>query len=378
MSITPTTTTTTEAAVSRRELYVVDTGIADWQSIVAAIGDGAEVLVLDAQGNGLEQLSALLNDRPEWYDALHIYSHGSEALLRLGSYDLSWHELGDLDVQSSLGVIGRSLTGQGDILLYGCDVAAGDSGVAFVEQLAALTGADVAASVDLTGSGDQGNWSLEQYVGTVEADTESILGLNTSLSATRGGWLNFNFDNEAVWLGARDLSQEILAFEAPSMAYQTGDAPGDGVYSIESSGLTAGIFLDASIGGGGFDLQYPVQYTVETPNVVHTGGQAIVDTDLISIRNPRLALDGPGVSLALTAAMAVDLSFSLDTSILGVDITSGVDFDSGLEVTLFDVGSVLSGDGELLGLDYEWDLHPDAGDAEKHSSILARITSSWL
>ena len=45
-----------------------------------------------------------------------------------------------------------SLHADADILIYGCDVAAGEDGQAFVEQLAEFTGADIVASTDDSGN----------------------------------------------------------------------------------------------------------------------------------------------------------------------------------------------------------------------------------
>jgi hypothetical protein len=53
--------------------------------------------------------------------------------------------------QQSLQAIGQSLTANGDLLLYGCNVAQGDSGLQFIDSLALITQADVAASVNATG-----------------------------------------------------------------------------------------------------------------------------------------------------------------------------------------------------------------------------------
>jgi hypothetical protein len=46
--------------------------------------------------------------------------------------------------------------------IYGCNLAASEDGKALVDSLARLTGTDVAASDDLTGSLDKGgDWELE-------------------------------------------------------------------------------------------------------------------------------------------------------------------------------------------------------------------------
>ena len=51
---------------------------------------------------------------------------------------------------------GAALTADADILIYGCNVAQSDAGRSLIDALARLTGADVAASDDLTGHADLG------------------------------------------------------------------------------------------------------------------------------------------------------------------------------------------------------------------------------
>ena len=101
-------------------------------------------------------------------DAVYVISHGAAGTLQLGG--------GTLDSASltrESGIIAdwsRAFAPGGDLLLYGCDVAAGDSGIAFLTQLSRLTGADVAASVDLSGSAKSGgDWDLEYRTGPTES-----------------------------------------------------------------------------------------------------------------------------------------------------------------------------------------------------------------
>ena len=69
------------------------------------------------------------------------------------------------------GGIRSAMTADGDVLVYGCDVAAGDVGQQFVAALAASTDADIAASTDITGAASPGgNWDLEAHVGDAEID----------------------------------------------------------------------------------------------------------------------------------------------------------------------------------------------------------------
>ncbi len=70
------------------------------------------------------------------------------------------------EFEAELKLWSNLLTADADILLYGCNVAENAEGKTFVNSLAQLTGADVAASDDLTGVG--GDWVLEYQTGTIE------------------------------------------------------------------------------------------------------------------------------------------------------------------------------------------------------------------
>jgi len=64
------------------------------------------------------------------------------------------------------------LRADADLMLYGCDLASNESGRMLLRGLAALTGADVAASTDPTGSASLGgNWALEYQIGTIDASS---------------------------------------------------------------------------------------------------------------------------------------------------------------------------------------------------------------
>ena len=68
-----------------------------------------------------------------------------------------------------LAAIGQSLSEKADLLIYGCNFGQGELGGNAAARLAQLTGADVAASVDLTGHADLGgDWDLEYSVGSIE------------------------------------------------------------------------------------------------------------------------------------------------------------------------------------------------------------------
>ncbi|HIJ49290.1 MAG TPA: DUF4347 domain-containing protein, partial [Gammaproteobacteria bacterium] len=83
-----------------------------------------------------------------------------------------------------LKIWGNSLSADGDILLFGCYVAANE-GSTFVNRLANLTEADIAASDDLTGNALLGgDWDLEKETGAIEATLFNSLSTLASYQET--------------------------------------------------------------------------------------------------------------------------------------------------------------------------------------------------
>jgi Ca2+-binding RTX toxin-like protein len=158
--------TTSSGLINRRNIIFIDTRVPDYESLTANIQPDTEVVILDPTKDGITQITESLFGKQ--YDSLHIVSHGSAGSLQLGSNYLNSGNLSQY--QSQLQQWKTALTEEADILLYGCDVAAGETGVNFVQQLSQMTGADVAASNDLTGNAALGgDWDLEVKTGSIEA-----------------------------------------------------------------------------------------------------------------------------------------------------------------------------------------------------------------
>ena len=166
-----------------RQVAFIDSRITDHQTVLAELAREAEWFVLDADEDGIEQMARILAGYRK-LDAIQVFSHGSPGTLYLGSTVLNSGNLADYE--SRFAAVGTSLTETGDILLYGCNVAQGDHGLQFINSLAQATGADVAASTDLTGSAVLGgNWALEASAGTIEAETQIDLPPAVGSAATQ-------------------------------------------------------------------------------------------------------------------------------------------------------------------------------------------------
>lgn len=154
----------TSTAASPREVVFVDSTLPNWQDLLTHISPDAKVVVLDPLKNGIVQMAEALQNETG-VQAVHLLSHGGSGFVVVGNTMLSSYNLDSYAAQWA--TIRAALTDNADVLLYGCDVAQGEAGASFMQQLALATGADVAASSDDTGV--SGDWVLEVQSGAVEA-----------------------------------------------------------------------------------------------------------------------------------------------------------------------------------------------------------------
>jgi len=110
------------------------------------------------------------------FEAIHLLSHGSPGQISVGIDQLTGRNLEEF--ASQLHELGGLMAPEGDVLIYGCNAGEGADGAVLVDQFARLTGADIAASDDVTGlvaiSGNQ-DWELEVTSGDVDLDRSAAL-----------------------------------------------------------------------------------------------------------------------------------------------------------------------------------------------------------
>ncbi|WP_254564047.1 SBBP repeat-containing protein [Oscillatoria sp. HE19RPO] len=151
--------------IPNRNIVIFDPGVENWESLAAGVIPGTEVVILHPQQDGVAQIAELLENCSN-IEALHIVSHGSPGCLYLGSVLLNTDNLESYN--QTLGQWRNALSGKADILLYGCEVAAGEIGESFVQRLSEITGAEIAASDDPTGNAALGgDWELEVRTGDI-------------------------------------------------------------------------------------------------------------------------------------------------------------------------------------------------------------------
>ncbi len=151
-----------------RSLVLVDGGMAGADQLASAIAasrPGAGIVILDPQADGISELERLLGQYQD-LERIELFSHGNQDGLSLGDRYFAFGD--DQWLARLAGALNGALVAGGDLLLQGCDLAAGQSGQEALAWLAQNASIDVAASSDLTGSAVAGgDWTLEFTTGEV-------------------------------------------------------------------------------------------------------------------------------------------------------------------------------------------------------------------
>ncbi|MEG4391875.1 DUF4347 domain-containing protein [Microcoleus sp. BROC3] len=221
--------------VSGCAIAFIDTQVENYQSLVAGVKPGTEVVVLDGNRDAIDQITQILALRTN-IDSIHIVSHGAPGSLQLGDvrFSLDGIECDRDSLQQwfspQTDSIGKN---RPNILLYGCSVAAGETGKAFVKRLSELTGASVAASKNLTGSvAKGGDWELEVRTGKIETPLvfapEVLAGYEYVLNSF-GAATNFPVGSNPVFVGVGDFNGDGIKDLAVANSAATGSAS-SGVY----------------------------------------------------------------------------------------------------------------------------------------------------
>ncbi|WP_380783642.1 Ig-like domain-containing protein [Sphingomonas sp. R86520] len=242
------------ASAATQAIVFIDTSVDDYQQLAAQWASQAQVVLIDGTRDGIDQIRAALAGQTD-ISAIHIVSHGDQGEFWIGTTRVDQAAI-DGDLAGSLAAIGRSLAQGGDILIYGCDFAEGDAGAAALASFARATGADVAASTDVTGYAPRGgDWVLEAHSGSIEArsldggDWAHTLDPNTpvpisvtadSLTVTNGqgtvvvsGTTGYGTDSRspdvgvgsvARWSGAATFNGQSVDLIATVVSLSAGDA----------------------------------------------------------------------------------------------------------------------------------------------------------
>jgi hypothetical protein len=184
-----------------RELVIVDGAVAEADKAVLrrAVKPGVQIVELNSTSAGLPQLIHALDGHKN-LAAIHVVSHAEAGAILLGNSRITPESI-QKEVQTFAALKGAVREG-GDLLFYGCDLAANDAGEELLDIISNKTGLDVAASNNLTGNHDlQGDWELEVKRGNIESglafSNKALADFSSVLVASNGtktftGWSGNN------------------------------------------------------------------------------------------------------------------------------------------------------------------------------------------
>ncbi|MDG1406424.1 MAG: DUF4347 domain-containing protein, partial [Octadecabacter sp.] len=255
------------------ELVILDSTLGDLSPLQAALADigfgGANNKTVAVVGSKDEAIAALSTGVR--YDAIHWISHGSADGFQIGEEPLSADVGADDPLISALA---RSMRPVSDLMLYACDLA--DGGLP--QRLAVLTGADVAASTDTTGS--EGDWELEAEYGAIETqaldlgDAIAALGTATNLNGylanaqtpaetvadlfgADGLYAGATFPTSTAW---RDLADEVSfsvkvgGAAAQEFPIKAGAAIADNTFKLSASSSSNSETIQVIVAGRTLDF----------------------------------------------------------------------------------------------------------------------------
>lgn len=188
-----------------RELVFIDASVSDYQTLAAGVRDQIEVVVLDPNTDGIQQISAALQSH-KGISAIHLVTHGVPGGIQLGN---TWLTLQTLPQHTwKIWAWSKVLSNSASLLIYGCEVAQTLEGRKLLYSLSEITGASVAASATKTGSAALGgDWQLDMKLGEVNAalafrpevmaaysavlapgDVDKTFGTNGKVVSNQGGY----------------------------------------------------------------------------------------------------------------------------------------------------------------------------------------------
>lgn len=144
-------------------LVLIDGSLPGARELARGVTPGSRPVLLDPAHDLADQLLRASWDMARTgvtLDSVDFVMHGAEGQLKVGEFGIDAASIRHL--VPALAPLSAQLRDQGSIRLYGCNVAQGESGRAFVLEFSRAMGVPVQASVNPTGSiRNGGDWTLE-------------------------------------------------------------------------------------------------------------------------------------------------------------------------------------------------------------------------
>ncbi|TAH15273.1 MAG: DUF4347 domain-containing protein [Oscillatoriales cyanobacterium] len=263
----------------------------------------------------------------------------------------------------------NSLRENADILLYGCEVAAGEAGQNFLKRLSEITGANIAASATPTGSAELGgDWNLEVQTGPIAAAIpfnanslktySGVLGLAPKVDFPTGSGLASVSIGDINGDGKPDTTGATTPTFATKVDFTTGTQPtsvsigdinGDGKPDLATANFsnTASILLNTTTGATTPTFNPKVDFTTGS------GSTSVSIGDFNGDNKPDLAVSNQNTN---------NVSILLNTTTTGATtptFATKVDFTVASQATSVSIG------------DFNGDNKPDLALVQRLGNIVS-------
>jgi Domain of unknown function (DUF4347)/Carbohydrate esterase, sialic acid-specific acetylesterase/Cadherin domain len=346
-----------------QQIAFVDSGLDHVDDLIASLS-AATVYKIGGEQNGAQYISEILSQYSrEEVGGVHIFSHGQAGGLQLGNMTLNADTL--TGYSNGLAEWGESVSG--DILLYGCEVAQGETGQSFLAQLSALSGGDIQASDDLTGNALLGgDWVLETSLGEIEtglaiatADQQTYEGILRTITSNGGGDTATVYVNEGKTAvtdvnstsnngytepspnvqysliagndAARfnlNTSTGLLSFKSAPNFERPQDVNLDNIYQVDVQVTDAAGEIDTQA------LSVVVKNVAEKPVIATPGTLSVIEGSALAVdvqaTDPEGETEGNGLTYSIASGYDGAL-FTIDKSTGGLVFKKAPDFENPID-----------------------------------------------
>ncbi|MEM1171791.1 MAG: DUF4347 domain-containing protein, partial [Cyanobacteria bacterium P01_H01_bin.35] len=290
-----------------KEIVFIDSHVDNYQDFATEVSSGTKVFIIEPNDDGIQQITKVINKYSQ-ISSIHILSHGSPGCLYLGNSQLN---INNINNNYSAALKTWSVT---NIFLYGCNLASGDAGAEFLEKLHKLTGANIAASAQATGSSALGgNWELEVTKGQIEVSLPFSDGIQNQWEYILAAFEDQPYFFQVIDRQLKVFNPKTLSYIDVGEIYTPGyNAAGfnrqdNFIYGIEGvdgdlqrSGDVIRIHSDGTVENLGFTVNGSVQLNsgdVDDENNlwVRTGNTELKSINLRTGDEDTFALSGPSL-----------------------------------------------------------------------------------
>ena len=279
------------------ELLVIASDVPEVAALAASAGRPCHVVHLPPAADGLAALAAAISVFGP-VAAVHLVGHGAPGRMKLGATDLTREEIQRRPAH--MATLAEALAGV-PLLLYGCEVGAGEAGKAYLDTLAIALDAPVRASATMVGHPVLGgSWDLD--------------------AGPRVGEPLFDAGRSAGWRHLLAVDVTTTAGDASAGSFQAAAAAGQQIVNFSNLGAGATITLT---GSPTFTLGFAasLNFTGTTTSLTIGGSDIVADSHLYF---------GVGAGQNLT-------------------LNSGFSFTAGARIVLAKGGGTMAFNGSLSG-----------------------------